>query len=92
MHIELRTKARKITWTSDEDLRCAILGGMGFSTKMITSETGLTPCQVSYRLNKAHIKRKDYRDGNSVVAKRVMNAIPNKNTGIRNLLSLEIIK
>ncbi len=82
----------RVTWTSDEELRCAILGGMGFSTKMICEQTGLTPCQVSYRLHKGNIKRKDYRDGHSDVAHRVMNTIPQNKKIIRDLLDLEVIK
>lgn len=85
------TKAKRIHWTSDEDLQCAILGGMGFSTVMITETTGLTPCQVNYRLHKAGIKRKDYRDGTSDMAHRVLNSVP-KNKGVtRDLLGLEVI-
>jgi hypothetical protein len=83
----------RVRWTSDEDLQCAILGGLGFSTKMIAERTGLSPCQISYRLNKAEIKRADYRNGESVMAMRVMErSIPqNKNT-VREMLDLKVIR
>jgi len=88
----MATKPMRVTWTSDEELRCAILGGMGFSTKMICEQTGLSPCQVSYRLNKANIHRRDYRDGISDVAQRVMGTIPQNKRIIRDLLGLRMIK
>lgn len=78
----------KVQWTSDADLRCAILAALGFSTKMIVEETGLSPCQVSYRLQKGRIKRKDYRDGTSDMAQRVIErAVPGKAT-IKEVLHL----
>lgn len=82
----------RVQWVSDEDIRCAILAGMGFSTKMIMAETGLSACQVSYRLSKGRIYRRDYRDGTSDVAQRMMGAIPRNKSAIRGLLKLEVIK
>lgn len=82
----------RIHWTSDEDLQCAILGGMGFSTKMIAERTGLSPCQISYRLNKASIKRRDYRDGTSDVADRMLSFIPKSKQHTRDLLRLKVIQ
>lgn len=82
----------RVQWASDEDLQCAILGGMGFSTRMIMEHTGLSACQVSYRLSKGRIKRRDYRDGHSDVAHRVMQSIPGSKSAIRGLLKLEVVK
>jgi len=88
----MKTKPIRVTWTSDDELQCAILAGMGFSTKLITEQTGLTACQVSYRLHKGQIYRKDYRDGSSDVAQRMMNSAPTSGTAIRALLNLKVIK
>lgn len=73
----------------DDDLRCAMLAALGFSTKMIVEQTGLTPCQVTYRLTKGHIKRKDYRDGSSEVAHRVIErVVPASGNTTRSILHL----
>lgn len=80
---------RRVTWLDDSDLQCAMLAALGFSTKMICERTGLTPCQVSYRLNKGRIKRKDYRDGTSAVAERVIDrVIPQAGSTKRQILGL----
>lgn len=85
----MSAKPLRVQWSSDEDLHCAILGSMGFSTKFIVSETGLTPCQVSYRLHKGKIKRADYRNGESVMAERILQrALPPRNQ-IANTLGLK---
>lgn len=88
----MRAPPIRVQWTSDEDIQCAILAGMGFSTKMIMAETGLSACQISYRLQKGRIYRKDYRDGTSDVAQRMMEAIPKNKSAIRGLLNLKVIK
>lgn len=49
-----------------------MLAEFGFSTRKIVSDTGLTPSQVQYRLQKFGIKRKDYRDGDSLGARTVI--------------------
>lgn len=73
----------------DDDLRCAMLAALGFSTKMIVEQTGLTPCQVSYRLTKGRIKRKDYRDGTSDIAQRVIDrVVPASGSTTRTMLHL----
>jgi len=83
---------RRIYWTADEDLQCAILASMGFSTKMICDRTGLSPCQVAYRLHKAKIKRAEYRNGESRMAERVMDMVtPGSRQGIRDVLGLKVI-
>lgn len=87
----MKTKPIRVTWTGDDELRCAILAGMGFSTKFIMEETGLTQSQISYRLNKGQIKRKDYRDGQSAVAERVLGYVPASKQAIRGMLNLKVI-
>jgi hypothetical protein len=69
----------------DEDFQVALLGSMGFSTTFIQKETGLTEGQVSYRLSKAAIKRKDYRDGESGEAEMVIATLTKK-------MSRELVK
>lgn len=80
-----------VNWTSNEDLQCAILGAIGFSTKFIAEKTGLTPCQIGYRLNKGRIKRADYRNGQSDMAEMVMDrVVPNTPRAIRSTLDLKV--
>lgn len=49
-----------------------LLGGMGYSTDLICARTGLTPSQVGYRLHKYNVMRKDYRSGESALAKHII--------------------
>lgn len=68
-----RTIARHVDLLHDEtDFKVCTLASLGLSTKAICIQTGLSFCQVNYRLNKASIKRKDYRDGESPVAAFIM--------------------
>ena len=77
------TKPRRVDFlTIDEDYECAFLGAMGFSTRFIQSRTTLTSGKITYRLKKAHIRRIDYRDGNSDFAEimlRGMRPVLDKN-------------
>lgn len=85
-----KANPRRVQWTSDEDLQCAIMGAMGFSTKFIGEQTGLSPCQISYRLKKGSIKRADYRNGDSAMAQRVIEKMtPPSGRSIREQLNLE---
>lgn len=54
------------------DLRCAVLGSLGFTTAAIMDRCGYTTSQVTYRLKKATVKRMDYRSGESEMAKFVL--------------------
>ncbi len=56
---------------SDEDI-AARLALCGLSTAAIMEETGLSESQVIYRLNKARIKRRAYRDATGDFAKRLL--------------------
>lgn len=58
-----------------DDLRTAMLGALGFSTRYIAAQTKLTTCQIQYRLNKAAIRRLDYRNGDSDVAHLVFKQV-----------------
>jgi hypothetical protein len=84
----MTTKRRLVTWSSDEDLQCAILGALGFSTQYIMEQTGLSACQISYRLRKGTIKRADYRNGTSDMAQRVMERVVPSKQGIKQVLNL----
>ena len=86
----MKTRPMRVNWASDQDLQCAILGAMGFSTRFIGEQTGLSPCQISYRLSKGRIKRADYRNGESEMAQRVMDQVaPKSGKVIRETLNLE---
>jgi hypothetical protein len=56
----------------EDDFECALLASLGFSTHMICDKTGLRPHQVTYRLGKGEIKRSDYRNGSSPVARAML--------------------
>jgi hypothetical protein len=60
--------------TNEDDFQCALYGAMGFSSKFIRQQTGLSFCQIGYRLKKASISRADYRNGKTKVAKLVLRA------------------
>lgn len=85
----MKKQRKLITWSSDEDLQCAILGALGFSTHYIMEMTGLSACQISYRLRKGTIKRADYRNGESEMARRVMDRVIPSNREIKAALRLE---
>ena len=67
--IAVHAQPRRVRFNQNiSDRHVAILGEIGMSTAFIAHETGLTECQVIYRLAKAQIRRRDYRNGNSAVA------------------------
>jgi hypothetical protein len=57
------------------DLDTCRLANAGFSSTYIGSKTGYSVGQVSYRLKKANIRLRDYRQGNSDTAEYVLAAI-----------------
>jgi hypothetical protein len=61
-----------------DDFRCAMLGAMGFGSHFIESQTGLSQNQIAYRLNKASVKRADYRNGTSKAAQLILQAAGHK--------------
>lgn len=60
--------ARPVRLLVGDDFKCALMGSLGFSTRLILEHTALTPSQVGYRLRLGGIKRTDYRNGTSAVA------------------------
>lgn len=68
-----KTQPRKVDWINHTwDFDVAMMGDLGLSTKAIAAATGLTGCQVGYRLHKGGIKRSDYRNGVSEVSRIVL--------------------
>lgn len=71
-----KAKHRRVDFIRDPvDFQCALLGALGLSTSYIGKETELTPCQITYRLHKANVKRADYRNGGSAFAKRFVRTV-----------------
>lgn len=64
--------ARRVRLLVGDDFKCALMGSLGFSTRMIMEHTELSPSQVGYRLRMGGIKRADYRNGTSVVAQNLL--------------------
>ena len=62
----------QITFLDADDLFVAFLGEIGWHTSAIAERTQMTECQVNYRLHKAGIKRKDYRNGESPTSELVV--------------------
>ena len=75
LHSKTKAKPRRVNFAeNDADMECLILGELGLSTRFIEQRTGkqLTPGQISYRLHKGGVKRKDYRDGESELVQEVI--------------------
>lgn len=73
-NLSTRASARRVHLYGGIDFQCALLGGLGFSTKFIMKRTDLTRSQIGYRLRLAHIRRSDYRNGESSLSSSVLNA------------------
>lgn len=73
--MKTRAESRPVDFADSLDLECAVLGEAGWYSKAIARETGLTPHQVNYRLGRAGIKRADYRNGQSDIARHTLNQI-----------------
>jgi hypothetical protein len=64
-----------------DDHRCILLASLGFSTRYICEQTGLSASQVTYRLKKAGLttenkaSRMDFRNGVSPMAKIVLGQV-----------------
>jgi alkylhydroperoxidase family enzyme len=62
----------RINYRSAENFLCCRLALLGFSTDLIVRKCGLSESQVFYRLRKAGILRRDYRDGQTSIARIVI--------------------
>lgn len=90
-YFNTKTLPRKVELLKGDDFKCALLGSLGFSTKLIMEHTELTPSQVGYRLRKGGIKRMDYRNGESAVASAMLQkarvlALPVVKEHLRNVI------
>jgi len=56
------------------DCKALLLARLGFPYKTIARETGLTEGQIAYRLSIAGISPRDYRNGDTSLAQRVIAA------------------
>ena len=61
----------RVTWDIPENLTCIILAQHGLHGHAIAQHTGLTVAQVYYRCRKASTYLTDYRNGYTLVAKRL---------------------
>ena len=57
---------------NEDDFQCVLLASLGFSNKYIEDRTGLSFGRIAYRLGKGGVKRADYRNGESAVAKALL--------------------
>lgn len=63
------TTPRRVDFMGDaHDFAVVVLGSLGFGYRYIGNKTGLTQCQISYRLRKAEQRVTDYRNGEGPVA------------------------
>ena len=66
-------RKHRVSLLSDpDDFHACLLATLGFSVKVITQQTGLSGGRVYYRLKKAQIKIKEYRNGVSPIAQLVI--------------------
>lgn len=66
----MKAVPRRVDWRSVEDSRVWILGAEGRSNRYIQLETGLSPCQVTYRLRAGGVKLADYRNGTTTLSEQ----------------------
>lgn len=69
----------QITFEASSDQEALVLAKLGQGNRYIGLQTGLTPGQITYRLNKAkaaeendHGYRVDWRNGNSPMLQRIL--------------------
>lgn len=77
----MRTPTRhKITFTDPSDVTVVVLAQLGRSTAYIMEQTGLSECQIAYRLQKAktaegydkgHTYRSEWRNGTGAAARMI---------------------
>ena len=76
---QLKRRPRRVDfYERKDDHECALLAAMGMSTSYIMAKTGLSACQVTYRIGLAGFttangcSRMDYRNGKSPFASYVL--------------------
>ncbi len=70
MRTQRKVVPRRIDWGLVDDMQVWLLGAEGRSNTCIQMETGLSKCQVSYRLRAGGIKLSDYRNGTTHLAEQ----------------------
>ena len=68
-------KVRRIDWSNPEDVRAVVIAKLGFSNNCVREyNCNLSDGQIGYRLKLAGSAkaRKEFRDGKSQLAKRIM--------------------
>jgi hypothetical protein len=58
----------------ESNFGAVFLAELGFSNRLISDLTGLSPSAISYRTRMASVYRRDYRDGKSDVARKMIRA------------------
>lgn len=78
---KIPVKARPVDFFEQHtDHDCALYAAMGFSTKFIAEKTGLSDCQIGYRIAKAGLttengtSRMDFRNGTSPFCRPLLSA------------------
>jgi Sigma-70, region 4 len=67
-----RAPSYRINMLLGENFSTALLAEFGFSHKTIARKLGLSEGQVNYRLRKAKVKVKDYRQAKNVIGSMVL--------------------
>jgi hypothetical protein len=74
----MKLTRHKITFASSGDAECVEMAMLGYGNKAIARSTGLTDCQITYRLSKAkaieknkHGYRVAWRNGESAISQQV---------------------
>lgn len=62
---------RRVNFANDNEFAVLLWGSLGRSYRYIRKKSGLTNCQISYRLRRENIKLTDFRDGNNVASQIV---------------------
>lgn len=63
-----RLHTHSVTFSAGDDLECVVRGLLGQSIWAIMDATGLTVGQVKYRLKKAGIQLRPFRDGDTALS------------------------
>ena len=63
--------ARIVRLGEGDDFQAVLWASLGRSYRFIQSKTGLTYCQIGYRLRKAGVRTTDYRNGLGVIAEEI---------------------
>jgi hypothetical protein len=74
--VATKLTSRRIDWANDNDEKCVQWAMWGFNYRTIAALTNRSVGQVGYRLKRAVVKTKDYRNGGGQIAKMVIAGKP----------------